>query len=582
MITHLAALGLLVATTLFPAAARSAPAPSNDRPKLTLQAKDAGRSGINDEGFSCALFASASQLGFGYDAYLEEVATVLFSGSIDCDAQLQSVSGDIALIDRSPNYNGESLYGRFLDDRAIIGHSYGGSGGGQISFQARTYNGGRFVEPMLTLFLMAPIGFVWGGCSPGFLLRVIECSGEGSSFLFFRGVGLIQSTGLTAACRDQLAPLDPEEARLALPSGSPFSTQILNTIPSIRDRVTAFKRDLCNVTSAAAASSFAMSKGQQLWAQAVAEAKNDARQNDDRPLYWARLSMTMAMQQWKPAFFVDDATKAGAKQTLDWAARGIYNSNFTMGRPGKVFVSGFDPFGFNVSGITVGNPSAASVLRLDDTLVNNAEVQVVVFPVRYKDFDAGIVETATTPHVQPGPQQATLITTVSQGGNGFELEVWNGRNRSLAPGVNFPDNRDVPTTGTYNNPVEPLNLGAGEQFVRSTLPMDRMQVGSPYSVVQDASVWELAPAGPQQLFAGPSLCPLPANPLHPCYRAIEGSGGGFLSNEVAYRVTALRDRLAPTLQAGHIHTPLLSVPPDPFQRNNIVGQYRQILQAAIG
>jgi len=62
----------------------------------------------------------------------------------------------------------------------------------------------------------------------------------------------------------------------------------------------------------------------------------------------------------------------------------------------------------------------------------------------------------------------------------------------------------------------------------------------------------------------------------------EDSGGGFLSNEVAYRVTALRDRLGSSTQAGHVHTPFLDVPPDPGQRNTIVTQYRQILEGAIG
>jgi pyrrolidone-carboxylate peptidase len=70
--------------------------------------------------------------------------------------------------------------------------------------------------------------------------------------------------------------------------------------------------------------------------------------------------------------------------------------------------------------------------------------------------------------------------------------------------------------------------------------------------------------------------------------AVEGGGGGFLSNEIAYRVTRLRDAVNPSVPAGHIHTPALGLPgagvDDPgfaAQRSSIVAQYRAILNAAI-
>src|SRR5262245_9961612 len=65
--------------------------PVGSQAKLGLRPKDSARSGImnGDDGtFTCSLFTQASQWTSGYDGYLEEVASVLFFGSIDCDAQL--------------------------------------------------------------------------------------------------------------------------------------------------------------------------------------------------------------------------------------------------------------------------------------------------------------------------------------------------------------------------------------------------------------------------------------------------------------------------------------------------------------
>src|SRR6185369_12891991 len=148
-------------------------------------------------------------------------------------------------------------------------------------------------------------------------------------------------------------------------------------------QVVSFKRALCS--GSGATTDFAASWGQQLWDNAVAQAKNPATQNDDRPLYWARLSMTTAVSQWVAPFNVD---KRALQRSLDRAARGMNSHDFTLGTAKRVVVSGFDPFGFGANGadIETGNPSAAAVLGLDNTVVNGAEVQVVIFPVRYEDF----------------------------------------------------------------------------------------------------------------------------------------------------------------------------------------------------
>ena len=548
--------------------------PINGRPELKARPKD-GRFTI--ESFTCMPYLFAGASGIGYDQYLEEVVGLGYEGGVECDAELEAVFGDVGLVDRSPSFNGQWFDGQWLAASSVVGWGYSWYGSGGVTVYTRGYNGARYVEPILSLTLFAPFGTYWEPCGfvPG--LYYYQCSGEGTSVLtVVMGAG-VWWTGLTQACRDQAVRGDAEERRLDVVSGStPASTQILGLIPTIRDRVTAFKRALCG-TSAAGASGFAVSQGQQLWDTAVAAAKNAATQNDDRPLYWARLSMTLAIEQWRPAFTPD---RPALRKSLDRAARGMNSHSFTFGTSTKVVVSGFDPFQLD-GAIMRGNPSAAAVLGLDNTILNGAEVQVVVFPVRGRDFDEFIVEDTFTQHLIPGSaQEATLITTVSQGRPGrFDLEYWNGRNRT---GGN--DNLNVSIGGSFFTPFEPPYQASGKQFARTTLPVDSMRVGSPYTVCLNFVLWEQPSPGssPVRRPPGTDSCPPPPAPTPtPDWYAVEGGGGGYLSNEIAYRVTELRDRLGSSALAGHVHTPTMAASPTPSERNGIVNQYRQILSAAI-
>ena len=40
--------------------------------------------------------------------------------------------------------------------------------------------------------------------------------------------------------------------------------------------------------------------------------------------------------------------------------------------------------------------------------------------------------------------------------------------------------------------------------------------------------------------------------------AVQGGGGGYLSNEISYRSIVLRNKLGSTIPTGHIHTPRIS------------------------
>ncbi|WP_330328564.1 pyroglutamyl peptidase [Streptomyces sp. NBC_00536] len=350
---------------------------------------------------------------------------------------------------------------------------------------------------------------------------------------------------------------DPEQARLADPR-----TTALVERAAFGDFVRRFPAALCGARDAAEAGRLLDAWGEALWQAAVNRAQGrrpggDLAAGDDRPLYWTRLRMTVELADWNPGFPVDHQA---LRTRFEDASRGLTANEF-RGTPGvrRLFVSGFDPFGLDTEPRRA-NPSGSAVLRLNGrrvTLADGtpAEIRAVVLPVRYADFDAGIVERAYGPRLRSGPRAADMITSISQGYPGiFTLEAWAGRARSADP---YPDNADALSGGTYDHPVTAPGMGPGAEFLRTTLPTDTMTaVQSPYPVRLNTEVTEI-PAGqeaPVDREDGPT----------PGSRAVAGGGGGYLSNEVAYRSNRLRTELRPGLPGGHLHTPVLTgLPAEP-------------------
>ncbi|THA40478.1 pyroglutamyl peptidase [Streptomyces sp. A1547] len=381
------------------------------------------------------------------------------------------------------------------------------------------------------------------------------------------------------------APLDAEQARL-----EDARTTALVERAGFGDFVRRFPAALCGVRSPAEAERLLDSWGGALWQSAVRRAQGqrpggDLPAGDDRPLYWTRLAMTTALARWEPAFAAD---RTALRARFEDASRGLTDNAFRTA-PGvrRVFISGFDPFGLDAE-LRRANPSGSAALRLNGrriTLADGspAEIRAVVLPVRYADFDAGIVERAFAPRLAGapgGPGTADVITTISQGYPGlFTLEAWAGRSRSADP---YPDNTGSLSGGTREHPVTAPGLAPGAEFIRTTLPTAAATgaVQSPYPVLLNTAVTEI-PAGataPVDREDGPT----------PGSRAVEGGGGGYLSNEVAYRSNRLRGDLAPQLPGGHLHTPVLTgLPADPnlltgpeFERNEtaITAEVRTILE----
>ncbi|CAL9359525.1 putative protein [Streptomyces sp. enrichment culture] len=387
------------------------------------------------------------------------------------------------------------------------------------------------------------------------------------------------------SCRTSpAAPLDAEQARLADPR-----TTALVERGGLAAFVARFPAALCSARGPAEAGRLLDSWGTALWAAAVDRAQGrrsggDLAVGDDRPLYWARVAMTAQLRGWQPGFTVD---RAALRTRFEDASRGLADNAFRSA-PGvrRVFISGFDPFGLDGE-IRRANPSGSAALRLNGRRITladgtTAEVRAVVLPVRYADFDAGIVERAFAPRLAGGPGTADVITTVSQGYPGeFTLEDWAGRNRSADP---YPDNNRSLSGGTREHPVTAPGLGPGPEFIRTTLPAGAVTaaVQSPYPVRLNPSVTEIPAGGtaPVDRTDGPT----------PGSRAVAGGGGGYLSNEVAYRSNRLRGTLRPHVPGGHLHTPVLTgLPADPqvltgpeFEGNEsaIADEVRAVLEHA--
>lgn len=357
----------------------------------------------------------------------------------------------------------------------------------------------------------------------------------------------------------------------------------------------AFARGLGRADSYRKARHVVVREGSALWRRAVDRARGRGpahgalSRDDDRPLYWARLAMTRELRTWEPRFGLDQPQRAALLDELERTSRGQTDIRVPRGDGGdrgkglkRVLLTGFDPFTLDRD-IRISNPSGAAALALDGAVIDTANgpvrVETAVFPVRWRDFAEGTVERALRPYL-PG---VDLFTTVSQGRVGkFDVERTNGAWRG-----GFPDNENVSRTET----VPVADPASQPQWTTTTLPYAAITAAGTgrFPVYDNTSVTEI-PAGGAQAVVRPDG-PTPGS------TAREGGGGNYLSNEIAYRATLLRDRLGlhGTLPGGHVHTPVLqfgagntdpatgAVTDPEFVRNrlDIVAQVRAIVAVAV-
>ena len=262
---------------------------------------------------------------------------------------------------------------------------------------------------------------------------------------------------------------------------------------------------------------------------------------DDRPLYWRRLKLP------------DDAR---------WLADSRnYQPLFRDDVDFRVLVTGFDPFNLDKH-IEQSNPSGVIALFLDQVVVETggekAEIRSSIVPVRFSDFDQGLIEQL----IDPLLDTLDLLVTTSMGRDQIDLERFPGLRRSS----DRPDNNGLLGGGTKKEPMKPPGLN-GPEFVEFSIPADMMtDVGDGFEIRDNRTVTTLE-CGEITIDKLDALDD---------QRSVQGSGGGYLSNEISYRTNR---KVAGRFPVGHIHTPGV-VDFDSSMIKKIVDQMTKVIVAA--
>ncbi|WP_432942873.1 hypothetical protein ACQPXM_38265 [Kribbella sp. CA-253562] len=349
------------------------------------------------------------------------------------------------------------------------------------------------------------------------------------------------------------------------------------TTPAARDFIEAagfegivddFAAKLCDYTSVGQAGTAIKAAGAALWKTAVDRAQGRLTSGtidryDDRPLYWARTSMSRAVREWQAPFPLTSLQRQAILRQFNYASRGIDQVAFPKNST-KLLVSGFDTYSLDAS-LRNSNPSGASALQLDGRTVKTKHgtvtIQAVVFPVNWTDFDQGIVEDAFGPWLvnrkDPRYQGAIdALMTISQTGRGqMNIEKWAGGFRGGSPDNNRSINWGPISAAALWPQPQP-----SPQFIHTTLPYQAMiDAGTgPWPVKLNPGITEW-PAG---TFPDPTALRTAPDPS-PGSRAASAPGGNYLSNESMYRTNRLRLGTGhPTLPGGHLHISALEYPTD--------------------
>ena len=283
--------------------------------------------------------------------------------------------------------------------------------------------------------------------------------------------------------------------------------------------------------------SVVQSVGSNLWELACAQV--DRGFLDDRPLYWARLKAQSLLEAELSTR--DDLSKQEVTDLLnefEWYSRGLsdFDSAQSHSHTSPIICTGFDPFHLN-SRLDQSNPSGLVALHLAKRKIAGQSIRTAIYPVRFHAFDSGLVEASLTSVVQQAP---LFMLTVSMGRTQFDLERFTSSRRS----TEALDNEDVLCAGSPSAPVRAV--AKGPEFLEFNLPVDKLcSVQSDWSINDNRTVSTLE----NGTFEALNLDEINEQ------TAIAGSGGGFLSNEIAHRVLLMKRASNREFPTGHVHVP---------------------------
>lgn len=378
-------------------------------------------------------------------------------------------------------------------------------------------------------------------------------------------IKVLLATSLIASSFAALSnPLTVEEQRI-----NKAQSAMPNVLNAFTPQVSSFEQQFKELNNFKSAKILVQSFSFELWENAK---KRIAKTNnyDDRELYWARLLSSKVIRTTSPKFSITQAQLKTLLTLLEEGSRGRTDLAFSSGSTKKILLTGFDPFLLDKN-INQSNPSGVAALLLDGQVINyngiSAEIYTVMVPVRYEDFDQGIIESLLAPYY--ALNNVDMVVTVSMGRTEFDLERFPGKRRS----VTAPDNANIVYGGTQTSPVIPKLNGRplpGNEFVKFSLPVNYMQKAKgSYKVIDNHEVTTL-----EKTYKAGSYGEL-KNSI-----AVNGGGGGYLSNEISYRSIRLRDALNSSIPTGHIHTPRIQQF-EPETEAKIVKQIKAMLEQSL-
>ncbi len=376
---------------------------------------------------------------------------------------------------------------------------------------------------------------------------------------------ILLATSLIASSFTVLAAsLTVEEQRI-----EQASKAMPKVLSAFSDKIKQFEKSWQAATNYQQASDLIDDYAKQLWRDAKARIIK-TNSFDDRELYWARLLSSKVIRTSTPKFAMTDSELAVLLTRLENGSRGRTDLDYSKKTDKRILITGFDPFLLDRN-INQSNPSGVAALLLDGQVINyqgiSAEINTVMVPVRYEDFDQGIIESLLAPYY--ALNSVDLIATISMGSKDFDLERFPGKRRS----VTAPDNANIVYGGTATAPkISSLNDRPlpGNEFVTFSLPVKQMQKAKgPFKINDNHKVVTL-----EKAFEPQSLSEL-AGAI-----AVKGGGGGYLSNEISYRSIRLRDELNSDIPTGHIHTPRIQQF-EPETEAKIVAQIKAMLEQSL-
>ncbi len=343
--------------------------------------------------------------------------------------------------------------------------------------------------------------------------------------------------------------------------------QLPKVIKPLMPRVEKFTLQINQARNFTALRQLIIRHGEGLWLDAVKSFKQ-LQDYDDRALYWARLQMSKALRLSSAFKLLLPMQQQSLLWQFELLSRGNNDIKFTRNADKKILLTGFDPF-FLDKNIAQSNHSGVTALALDDLLISHegqsAEIETLIVPVRFADFDSSMIEELLAPYYN----QVDMIVTVSMGRQSFDLERFPGLRRSASA----PDNLNVYSGASVDNPLKPLlrdKTLSGPEFIEFSLPATLMRnAQGTFEINDNGKVTTTS-----KTFVATKLSELTDQV------SVSGSGGGYLSNEISYRSLLLRDQLNPLLPVGHIHTPRIKTF-EPNTSAKIVQQIKQMLTLAI-